>query len=94
MQLTNVLRDVGEDASQGRLQARLGYPALSPSGRLTALAGERLYATILTRIEENDFDVFNTRAHVSTGRKLGALPGIAASFMRLSWPGALDQRPA
>ncbi len=136
MQLTNVLRDVGEDASQGRLylplqdlarfgcdpesilggrpngqfrqllafeidraraiytQARLGYPALSPSGRLTALAGERLYATILTRIEENDFDVFNTRAHVSTGRKLGALPGIAASFLRLSWPGALDQRPA
>lgn len=136
MQLTNVLRDVGEDAGQGRLylplqdlarfgcdpdavlagrpngqftrllafeidrarslyaQARLGYHALSPAGRLTALAGERLYATILTRIEENDFDVFSTRAHVSTGRKIGALPGIAATFMRLSWPSTLDQGTA
>lgn len=136
MQLTNVLRDVGEDARQGRLylpledlarfgcdpdavlsgrpngqfpwllafeidrargiyaQARLGYPALSPSGRLTALAGERLYATILNRIEENGFDVFSMRAHVSTGRKIGALPGIAATFMRLSWTGALNQRTA
>jgi phytoene synthase len=136
MQLTNVLRDVGEDARQGRLylplqdldrfgcdpeailsgrpngqfsrlmafeidraraiyaQARLGYPALSPSGRLTALAGERLYAAILNRIEENGFDVFSTRAHVSTGRKIGALPGIAATFMRLSWTSELDQRTA
>jgi phytoene synthase len=136
MQLTNVLRDVGEDACQGRLylplqdldrfgcdpeailrgrpngqfsrlmafeidrarsiyaQARLGYPALSPSGRLTALAGERLYAAILNRIEENGFDVFSTRAHVSTSRKIGALPGIAATFMRLSWTSELDQRTA
>ena len=136
MQLTNVLRDVGEDAVQGRLylplqdlarfgcdpdavlsgrpngqfpqllafeierartiyaQARLGYPALSPSGRLTALAGERLYAAILHRIEENEFDVFSTRAHVSTSRKIGALPGIAATFMRLSWTVALNQRTA
>src|SRR5918993_1488136 len=91
MQLTNVLRDIGEDALRGRLylpledleafgcdpeailegrpsgrfadllafeiartralyaDARRGLPALSPSGRLTALAGSELYATILAR---------------------------------------------
>lgn len=128
MQLTNVLRDVGEDARQGRLylpledlaafgcdpeavlagvpngrfadlmafeiararslyaEARQGLPALMPTGRLTALAGCELYAAILTRIEANRFDVFTRRAHVSTGRKVGALPGIVAGFVRHSWP--------
>jgi phytoene synthase len=127
MQWTNILRDIGEDARQGRLylplddldafgcdpdalvrgeatgrfvdlldfeisrarglyaDARLGLPALSPSGRLAALAGCELYATILTRIEESGYDVFGSRARVSTRRKLGAMPGIAATFMRLSW---------
>ena len=127
MQLTNVLRDIGEDARRGRLylpledlaafgcdpeaildgrpsgrfadllafeiarartlyaDARKGLPALSPSGRLTALAGSELYASILTRIEEMDYDVLDTRAHVSTRRKLRALPGIATTFARLSW---------
>ena len=127
MQLTNVLRDIGEDAARGRLylpledlaafgcdpatvllgrpsgkfvdlmkfeiararrlyaQARPGVPALSPSGRLTALAGSELYARILNRIEESGYDVFGHRAHVPTGRKISALPGIAASFVRLSW---------
>ena len=65
--------------------ARRGLPALSPSGRLTALAGSELYASILTRIEEMDYDVLDTRAHVSTRRKLRALPGIATTFARLSW---------
>jgi 15-cis-phytoene synthase len=127
MQLTNVLRDIGEDARRDRLylpledlaafgcdpeailrgrpngqfadllafeiararalyaDARRGIPALSPSGRLTALAGSELYATILTRIEEMDYDVLDTRAHVTTHRKLRALPGVAATFARLSW---------
>ena len=127
MQLTNILRDIGEDARRDRLylpledlaafgcdpetimrgrpsgrfadllafetararslyaDARRGLPALSPSGRLTALAGSELYATILTRIEEMDYDVLDTRAHVSTRRKLRALPGVATTFARLSW---------
>ena len=127
MQLTNILRDIGEDARRGRLylpledlaafdcnpeeivrgrpsgrfadllafeiararalyaDARRGLPALSPSGRLTAMAGSELYAAILTRIEEMDYDVLDTRAHVSTRRKLRALPGIATTFARLSW---------
>ncbi|HET7055854.1 MAG TPA: phytoene/squalene synthase family protein [Thermomicrobiales bacterium] len=65
--------------------AHHGFPALSPSGRLTALAGCELYGAILTRIEENGYDVFARRAHISTRRKLAAMPGIAATFMRLSW---------
>jgi phytoene synthase len=127
MQLTNILRDIGEDGRRGRLylpledlaafdcnpeailcgrpsgrfadllafeiararalyaNARRGLPALSPSGRLTALAGSELYATILARIEEMDYNVLDTRAHVATHRKLRALPGVATAFVRLSW---------
>jgi phytoene synthase len=127
MQLTNILRDVGEDARRGRLylpleelsafdcdaesilrghpngrfrdllafqvararhlyaEAGRGLAALSPAGRLTVMAARELYATILTAIEENDYDVFGTRAFVPTGRKLSALPGVAADFLHLSW---------
>jgi phytoene/squalene synthetase len=62
--------------------------ALSPSGRITTLVGSELYATILTRIEEIEYDVFAGRAYVPTSRKLSALPGIALTFARLSWPGS------
>ncbi len=130
MQLTNILRDVGEDARDGRLylplddlatfgcdpaairaerschgfpelvafeiararalyaDARLGFPALSPSGRFTAAAGCELYAAILNRIEEMDYDVFAGRARVSRARKLGALPRITAAFIGATAPTA------
>jgi phytoene synthase len=133
MQLTNILRDVGEDARRGRLylpleelsafgcdaesilrgqpggrfrdllafqvararhlyaEAGRGLAALSPAGRLTTMAARELYATILTAIEENDYDVFGTRAFVPTGRKLGALPGVAAAFLQLSWTQGLTR---
>lgn len=126
MQLTNILRDVGEDARQQRVYlpladlatfgctpesllagrpvgrfrelmafeiararslyaaARPGIAALSPAGQMTALAASRLYASILTRIEELDYDVFNTRATVHTRRKLGALPAVAVDFARMT----------
>jgi phytoene synthase len=129
MQLTNILRDVAEDARMGRLylpleelrafgvepaallagrpnghfadllgfeiararalyrDAQRGVLALTPSGRLTVLASSRLYCTILTRIEEQGFDVFSQRAVVPTARKVRAMPGIAASFLRLSVAG-------
>ena len=128
MQLTNVLRDVAEDARMGRLylpladlaafdcdpemvlagrpsgrfadlmafeiararalydDARAGIPALSPAGRLTTVASAHLYGKILTRIEEQNYDVFAGRAHVPTGRKLCALPTVASSFVRLYLP--------
>ena len=125
MQLTNILRDVGEDARQQRVylpladleafgctpesllagrpvgrfrdlmafeiararglyaSARPGIAALSPAGQMTALAASRLYASILTRIEELNYDVFTTRATVHTHRKLGALPAVALDFARI-----------
>ncbi len=128
MQLTNILRDVGEDARLGRLYLPLdeiaafgcdpeallagrpdaGFPdlmafqiararalyrsahqgirALAPSGRFTTLAASTLYSGILTEIERLDYAVFNTRAHVSSPRKMRALPGITAAFVRLSLP--------
>ena len=129
MQLTNILRDVGEDARLGRLylpaedlatfkcdpasvlagrptgdfagliafeiaRARLlyaganqGLRALSPAGRMAALAGSELYSRILTRIEAHNYDVMQRRAVVSTGRKLQALPGIAGTLVRLTVTG-------
>lgn len=126
MQLTNILRDVGEDARRGRLYlplddlarfgcdpdavlagrlgsgfaavmafeiarareiyagARAGLRALAPSGRATALAAATLYARILDEIEAIGFDVFATRAHVSTAKKARAVPGILTDFVSLS----------
>lgn len=128
MQLTNILRDVGEDAAMGRLylpledlrtfgvdpeatlagrpsgrfrdlmafeierarsyydSARGGIPALSPAGQLTALASAHLYGKILTRIEENGYEVFRTRAVVPNRRKLREMPTVAAAFVRLQLP--------
>ena len=128
MQLTNILRDVAEDAGMGRLylplddlaafdvdpesifagdpngrfaelmafqidrarayydSARIGIPALCPSGRFTALASARIYGNILNRIEEQGYDVFAGRAHVPTRRKLGALPTVTVDFLRLYMP--------
>ncbi|MGI9253784.1 MAG: phytoene/squalene synthase family protein [Thermomicrobiales bacterium] len=135
MQLTNILRDVAEDAQNGRLYlpaedlarfgcdpeatlaglpngdfrgliafeidraralyrtAEAGFPALSPSGRLTAMAGSDLYSRILSRIEEMDYDVFAGRARVSGRRKLQAVPGIAATFARHAAADLSGNRP-
>ena len=128
MQLTNILRDVGEDARMGRLYLPLedlaafgvdpaatlagrpsgrfralmrfeiarargyyesaweGIPALAPAGQLTTLASAHLYGKILNRIEENNYEVFRTRAVIPNGRKLRAMPTVAAAFVRLQIP--------
>jgi phytoene synthase len=134
MQLTNILRDIAEDAAQGRLylplddlasfgcdpeailagrpsgrfadllafeidrarqlyhQAQRGIPALSPSGRLTTIAGSVLYASILGKIEDMDYDVFAARARVPTRQKLQTVPSIVTAFVRMSAPFALAAR--
>jgi len=134
MQLTNILRDVAEDARLGRVylpdgelaqfgidpasllsgrpsgdmpglmqfqierargyyrSGRLGIPALCPSGQLTTIAISRLYCKILDRIEEQDCDPFHGRAHVSTRRKLRAMPLITADFLSLQLGGSLWTR--
>lgn len=122
MQLTNILRDVGEDARAGRLylpldeiaafgcdpeavlagrpgasfpalmafqvararelyaRASLGLPSLPPRSRFTTLAASSLYARILNEIERQEYDVFQTRAHLPASRKARALPRLAVAF--------------
>ena len=128
MQLTNILRDVAEDAAMGRLylplddlaafgvdpdavlsgrpngrfaslmafeierarrhyhDAHRGIAVLAPSGQLTTLAASRLYGKILGQIELQRYDVFRQRAAIPTSRKVQAMPGIAASFVRMNLP--------
>jgi len=118
LQLTNILRDVGEDWRMGRLylpkeeldafgiseediaqgevtdkwrkfmryqidRARALYAAampgiqlLNPDGRFAIAAAAELYQSILTKIEENDYDVFQQRASLSKWEKIRRLPGI------------------
>jgi 15-cis-phytoene synthase len=118
LQLTNILRDVGEDAQRGRIyipqedMERFNVPEsdilagnrtpnviallnfeiertrklyadswkgirmLYPSGRVAVAAAAHLYRGILDKIEENQYDVFTKRAHLTTSDKLTRLPGI------------------
>ena len=108
-QLTNFLRDVGEDLERGRVyipldtlerfdvdpyerkvtdawRAAMRYEIertrsiyakadegmqYLPASSVRCIAGaRRLYAGILSRIEENDYDVFTRRARVPMWRKL------------------------
>jgi phytoene synthase len=57
-------------------EAEPGYALLAPDGRFSIMAAAGLYAGILDDIEANDYDVFNRRAHLSTGGKLKRLPKI------------------
>ncbi|MGQ9838546.1 MAG: phytoene synthase [Cyanobacteriota bacterium] len=116
MQLTNILRDVGEDARRGRIylpledlrrfnyserdlfnyviderwialmdyeikrarqlyaQAEQGIRTLQPDSRWPVAASLMLYRQILNAIERNHYQVFRTRAYVSTLNKALALP--------------------
>jgi phytoene synthase len=118
LQMTNILRDVGEDWQRGRLylpQEELaafglteediaggvvtekwrefmrfqidrtrqlyeeswhGIIMLHKDGRFAIAAAAGLYRGILNSIEANDYDVFNSRAHVSTWGKLRLLPNL------------------
>ncbi|MEM6424362.1 MAG: 15-cis-phytoene synthase CrtB [Cyanobacteria bacterium P01_H01_bin.119] len=115
-QLTNILRDVGEDARRGRIylpledlsafdyseedlfkgvnddrwkalmrfqiqrareyytQAEEGVRVLSPDARWPVWSALILYRKILDVIEENDYNVFDTRAYVPSLPKLLCLP--------------------
>lgn len=117
LQLTNILRDVGEDLERGRIylptvelqefgltekdlftrrvtdkykafmkfqiararqyykEAERGIPMLSPDARFAVQAALDLYSSILTKIEENDYDNFKKRAYTSALDKLQILPG-------------------
>lgn len=116
MQLTNILRDVGEDLSKGRIylpaeellrfqiteeelknreqssrfkalmrfqidrarsyyeQADKGIPMLSRDSRLPVILARMNYSRILDQIEQNDYDVFDKRAYLSSMQKFFILP--------------------
>jgi phytoene synthase len=118
LQLTNILRDVGEDFQLGRVylpkdelrrfdldeadlesgrisdrwrefmrfqiararrlyrEALPGIALLHRDGRFAVTAAAELYGGILGEIENNDYDVFDQRAHLSTRQKLLGLPSI------------------
>lgn len=57
-------------------EALPGIALLDRDGRFAIAAAAELYRGILDDIEAHDYDVFSRRAHVSTGAKLGRLPGI------------------
>jgi phytoene synthase len=51
-----------------------GIPLLHPSGQFSIAAAATFYRGILDKIEENDFDVFSSRACIGKWRKLKMLP--------------------
>lgn len=116
MQLTNILRDIGEDLKMGRIylpqdemedfgiteeqlkagiindnfrafmdfqidrarsyyqRSDKGIPLLSSDSRLPVAMARYNYSKILERIVENDYQVFEKRAHLTSREKLAALP--------------------
>lgn len=127
LQLTNILRDVGEDWARGRLylpqdelaafglseadvdagvvtsswrafmryqidrarqlytEAMPGIGMLGRQGQFAIAASAVLYRDILTKIEENDFDVFTRRASTSKMEKLGRLPSLWWTTVTGGW---------
>ncbi|CAN1199859.1 Phytoene synthase, chloroplastic [Linum perenne] len=78
-QLTNILRDVGEDARRGRIylpQDELRKAGLSDDDifRGEVWASLLLYKQILDAIEANDYDNFSKRAYVGKVKKFASLP--------------------
>lgn len=118
LQLTNILRDVGEDWANGRLylpqdelaafnlteqdindgvisdnwrrfmqfqlyrtralyqEAMCGIEMLGKDGRFAIAAAAELYRGILEDIENNDYNVFTRRAHLTKWQKTRRLPSI------------------
>lgn len=122
MQLTNILRDVGEDLVKGRIylpaedlnkfgvseddlfshnksvrfvelmkfqidrarryyeSADIGIPILSRDSRLPVCLARENYSRILSKIEDNDYDVFNRRAFLNSTEKLSMVPRIVMNL--------------
>lgn len=118
MQLTNILRDVGEDLTKGRIylpadelrrfdvseeslfahertpefvklmqfqierarsyygSAKKGIAMLTPDSRLPVCLALENYSRILDKIEQNEYDVFSHRAHLTLTQKLEILPNV------------------
>lgn len=53
-----------------------GIAMLDKDGRFAIRAAAELYQAILDNIEQNDYNVFNRRAHIGSLGKISRLPGI------------------
>lgn len=126
MQLTNILRDVGEDLNRGRIylpqdelkkfgvtendlftknkssqfvelmkfqiqraqkyydSAYNGISLLTKDSRLPVYLAHRNYSRILSKIEENNYDVFNRRAYLTQAEKLSILPKVLLDIQKAS----------
>ncbi|KAF3779775.1 Phytoene synthase 1 [Nymphaea thermarum] len=73
-QLTNILRDVGEEARLFFDEAEKGVTELNPASRWPVWASLVLYRQILDSIEANDYNNFTKRAYVSKAKKFLSLP--------------------
>ncbi len=124
MQLTNILRDVGEDLNRDRIylakdelekfdlteadlfqhnlsekfiafmkfqiertqeyyeSAKQGVNMLSRDSRLPVWLALENYSRILTKIEQNGYDVFSQRAHLTSAEKFSILPRILYRLQR------------
>lgn len=118
MQLTNILRDIKEDAAIGRIyipqedlrkfdvsekqifdgkfdgnfrqmmkfqvkraqkyyeKGEKGIPMLEKDSRFTVLLASKIYAKILDKIENLDYNIFSSRAHTKKIQKLLSIPKI------------------
>lgn len=124
MQLTNILRDIGEDLKRDRIylpaedliefnvteedlfnhnlsenfislmqfqvertrtyyeSAKLGVDMLSKDSRLPVWLALENYSRILSKIEQNGYDVFSQRAHLTSVEKFSILPRIMFRLQR------------
>lgn len=118
MQLTNILRDIGEDLRRNRIyipnedlqrfgiseeelfsndvsekfikmmqfqidrargfyeSAEKGIPMLNRDSRLPVMLAKENYSRILSKIEENNYQVFNQRAFLNSTEKFSILPKV------------------
>lgn len=118
MQLTNILRDIGEDLRKNRIyipkvdlnkfdlteedlfnyeisekfvemmkfqiqraenyyeSADKGVPMLNRDSRLPVMLAKENYSRILSKIEENNYQVFNQRAFLNSTEKFSILPKV------------------
>ncbi len=58
------------------IEAWPGIALLAPEGRLAIIAAADFYRSILKNIEENDYDVFSRRAHVTGWGKVRRIPAL------------------
>jgi phytoene synthase len=70
-----------------------GISLLHPSGQLSIAAAATFYKGILEKIEENNFNVFDSRACIGKWRKLKMLPGLWFKYSFLpQWKGQSNSK--